>query len=549
MFSKLPVSLAWFALTAFIYLLQVIPFTGIFLMMLAAPFWSVITVNAGFGALAVEALVRPGYRLWLIAPLLYFGGYAYYAHLSHQEFARADAEIRSFNSGKVVAFDPAANNLVFQEKSQGLSGAALNFVRNYNLEVAYNANRNFKTAGHLAARIGRGSICEEIRKSSDARAAFIHAYGMKIDGKMSKTVCSITGPEDPVRPVVSVSSKRSKVKSWLLPATIDTITLRSPDYRTVELKSGYAAPLPWVPMPVMGCVLNSGAPSWDCFQGFSRLRQQGLGAPGTYGLANIEIVAKALGLTKMSNAELSGKAIAEVPAGLQANVGKRIEISLANLKKIIADPSERLTVHDIKGMRERLDLWSALVPAMTETLIRAVDGGARTRERAGMLQDLLNNLPASDYRPVGERILSALSARPELKRDFVRSTTLERLGELGLAALPVLEGRLFQRPGRLEKGAVLGLCRIGPPAARLADSIANTAIAPEAKHDRDTIFAVYVTLLRFGRLELAETVRAGSSLAKDLAATKIGSEITSASPSDVCIDRNDWQRRLRKSGS
>ncbi len=549
MFSKLPVSLTGFAATAVFYVLQVIPFTGIFLMMLAAPFWSIITVNAGFVFLTLEALGRPGYRVWLIAPLIYFSGYAGYAHLSHQEFARLDAEIKAFNAGKSVPFDAATNDLVIAKKARGLNAAAVTLVSRYNLDVAYDANRNFDTADHLAYRIGKASLCSEIRKDKDARAAFIHAGGVNVDGKLSKTICSIYGPEDPARPAVVASSKRTKLNGWLLPATIDTLTLRGVDGRSTEFKTGFAATLPWLPMPVMGCALNSGAPSWDCFQGFFRLPKKGLGAPGRYGTSNIPIVANALGLKKITNAQLHAKAVGTLPPALQANAGKRIDISIANLKRIIANPAERLTVHNIRGMKTRPDLWSDEIPAMTLTLERAFDGGHATRERAGILQDLLNQLSPAVYRPVGEKILSALIARPKLKSDFIRSDTLIRMGELGPAALPILEERLFIRKSRLNFGAVLGLCKIGSPAARLAEALSTAALAPKSRSGRDKLFAVYVTLLRFGRADLAENVRSESRLSKDRTAVKVSKLVTSASPSDVCISRNKWQKRLRKSSS
>ena len=111
----LPKSLIWFAATGAVYLLQLFPYTGIFLMFALAPFWSVILVNVGFVSLALEALARPRHILWLIAPALYFGGYAGAAYLSHAEFDRIDAELHEHNAKAMAAapqFDHSRNDLV-----------------------------------------------------------------------------------------------------------------------------------------------------------------------------------------------------------------------------------------------------------------------------------------------------------------------------------------------------------------------------------------------------------------------------------------------------
>jgi len=541
MISKLPVSLAWFALTALIYLLQWIPFTGIFLMLLAAPFWSVITVNAGFVFLGVEALVRPGYRLWLVAPALYFGGYATYAHLSHQEFARMDADLRAFNAGKSVAFDPRANDLLLEEKSQGLSSGALSFVRNYNLDVVYVASRNFDTARHLSYRLATKKVCDEIRKDADASAAFVRTSGLHFNGRLSKTICSVSGPEDPVRQIVSVSTTRVKENGWLLPATVDTIKLRGADGRETELKTGYAAPLPALPMPVMGCALNSGAPSWDCFLGFSRLRQQGLGATGSYGTAIIPVVATALGLNEITDAERQEKAIAQRPTALQSNIGKRIDFSLANLDKIIADPSVRLTLHDIRGLRERPDLWRHLVPDMLATFERALDGGHSTRERANMLQDLFIALPDKEFVDVGKRILQAFLSRPDLSDNFLRERTLGRLADLGPISLPFLEAKLTAVKRLPPIPLMLGLCRIGAPAARLADILANKIIPHVDRGSGSQQFVAFVTLMKWDRPELAEHAF-GKRMADHGVITYVRRSIAQGRVSDLCRSENDWKK-------
>jgi hypothetical protein len=68
-------SLACFIATAVVAALQWVPFTGIFLMFLMAPLWSVVLINLGFLAMIFEAVMGLIPRWAIVIPLLYFGGY------------------------------------------------------------------------------------------------------------------------------------------------------------------------------------------------------------------------------------------------------------------------------------------------------------------------------------------------------------------------------------------------------------------------------------------------------------------------------------------
>jgi hypothetical protein len=55
--SRFPVSLTFFAVTAVVFLLQVIPGQRRFLMFAPAMFWSVILVNVGMIGVEIEAML------------------------------------------------------------------------------------------------------------------------------------------------------------------------------------------------------------------------------------------------------------------------------------------------------------------------------------------------------------------------------------------------------------------------------------------------------------------------------------------------------------
>jgi hypothetical protein len=257
--SKNPRSLLWFAATAVIFVLQLIPYTGLFLMFLMAPFWSVITVNAGFAHLAAEAYFGKIHKVWLILPIAWFAGYEAAALLSHRAAWQLDAQLKAENSRQTLNFNDIEQSLVFEQGSDFLSGAAQTIFNKYDVSAAYERNPNFPGYSHLVYR-------ENVR-----------------------------APEDPTKSIVLVKGTDELISGYLLPYRRYTISLLDHGTPIRTLFAGHAHPLSWIPLPIMGCSLNSAAPSWDCVVQFWR-DNIGLGGTGGYGGAAIEVVATALGL-------------------------------------------------------------------------------------------------------------------------------------------------------------------------------------------------------------------------------------------------------------
>lgn len=152
LFRNMPWSLSWFVLTGAIFLLQLFPYTGIFLMMVAAPLWSIATINLGFLSLAVEALLGRISMIWLAVPLAWFAGYAGAAHISQQRATELDAKLRAANAGERLKFEAAKQALVFDGRSDDLSGAPSSIVQNYRIPVAYQVRTEKKQRIHHASR-------------------------------------------------------------------------------------------------------------------------------------------------------------------------------------------------------------------------------------------------------------------------------------------------------------------------------------------------------------------------------------------------------------
>ena len=99
-----------------------------------------------------------------------------------------------------------------------------------------------------------------------------------------------------------VAGKSEQSSQATLPVTTQTFRLRDEaSGREVVVRSAFAGPLKRFPMPVMGCALNSGAPSWQCFHGFMRDSVTPVAPPDQkYGGGTV-VVAAALGLEKVQD--------------------------------------------------------------------------------------------------------------------------------------------------------------------------------------------------------------------------------------------------------
>ena len=542
LFRNMPWSLSWFALTGVIFLLQLFPFTGIFLMLVAAPLWSVATINLGFLSLAGEVLLGRIAVMWLLLPLAWFAGYAGAAHVSQQRIAELDAKLRAANAGERLKFEAASQALVFDGRSEDLSGAHYAIVQNYRVPVAYQMRTEKKQRIHHASRVAAAPICDTVKADRSYSAAGINISwfheGESLRGRrLVQGLCMISSPEDPELPAVLVEAKREKHAGLILPYMLTRISIHDAGGAKAELVTGRAEPLPWLPMPYMGCALNSGAPSWDCFAGFWR-KKVGLGGAGPYGGAS-RVVAEALGLEKAFAADRRDEIAALQIPSLDNIVGESTERSLKVLDEVIANPARRIIVHDVPGLAGRVDLLGDRVPRLVPAISRALANGQATYETARVLQGILAQLPAADFDAIGPAMLEMLNAQSSLNDDTVEQSLATRLGRFGAPALPVLERMVFSRPKRPFRAAIYGLCRVGVDAESLAERLAALAPAGE-RRNKDLETDVYVTLMRMGRADIVEREKVASERFIKIRDKVLQRGISPASPPSVCTGNHNW---------
>jgi len=545
----MPYSLIFFAATGIIFLLQVIPLTGIYLMFLGAAFWSVFTINAGFVALGVEAFAGRVSRFWVAAPIAWFGGYLAFAAINHIAFNDLAKELERFNAGKSIPFSGKTTALVIDSKSNNLSSAAGIFIQAYDLPVVYAANPNFKTAAHLAHRIGSAETCTLIRTKPEFGASGVFASGFKEGNKFIDGLCKYYAPEDPGLPVLTITAVTEKDDGWWLPKTIDSIRITAASGQTIELKSGYAAPIEWFPKPMLGCFLNSARASWDCIANFSREKMRGLGAEGAYGGSTVQVIAQALQL-KPSPATERQKTVGEsMERELGSIVEERISLSVSNLDRLIANPTRNVTLHDLNGLTERLDTLGERAEGMSEALVKTLDAGLRSRESSLNLQRMIAALKPQDFSRIGWQLLAEFEKRPGLHRKMFSDELLMRFGDLGPIAIPLLDRLAFSEGNTESAAAILGLCRIGKPAGKLSDKVAAVLMStPRVGFYHEQHSAAFVALLRMGRPDLADKDPDLKSYYQAGSYSELRQTVTPESSAEVCVENWKWKRVLKAKG-
>jgi hypothetical protein len=304
---RVPASTLLFPLTAVVYLLQLSPVSGVFLMLVAAPLWSVVLVNAGFAGIAYEALSRRVSIWWLAAPILWFGGYALVAAHDHVTKASLGHALAAANAAVKVPFDADRHALVF------VGGEKPDlYIENYDLPIAYQRQPGRKNSRFRSTRLITLAMCQRIRSQPALIKAGVHVRGIHNDSEGGAApfrelpFCLLEQGEDPKSPAVTVDVQHQETWVRTLPVLLTTTTVTMPGGERFTLRDATASPLAWFPLPVLGCSLDSSAPSWACTTQFYRLGPSPTGLHGPRAGSDHGSLPEALSLRRVSPATRRG---------------------------------------------------------------------------------------------------------------------------------------------------------------------------------------------------------------------------------------------------
>lgn len=549
MLTGLPWSLWFFIFTAIVFLLQLFPLTGIFLMFVLAPLWSVILINFGMAGIGLEALVGRVSRLWLVLPLLWFGGYYLAFTRDQTALAQLKAKTIRFNAGKEMPFDAALQDLLFEKGKGDFHPSPFAMIQYYGLR------RVFETQGTHVQFLGDAGACAALRDNDVYRSANVYAMGFHDAGpigkqQLVKVYCGIQAPGTPDRPVVRVVSETRALRSWWMPVRTEELTIRDDATgREVALRTGMASPLKRWPMLAMGCALNSGAAKWQCSAGFLRDNFTPL-TPNSEVGQGASIVATALGLKRSDDlaANASGE---EVLRGWGEAADKALVAKeRAILEAMLADPL--LYLKD--GWFYHLPNRPAIIAPYSSRIFAALGAlqasDTRYSETGRNLWRLAAALPEdaiAPYRPQLTEWLAPATVRPWTKQTGEIYTRLDIANPV---ARDIVLHRLETERGDLQTSLLAPFCRMGggaPDATKQRLLKIWRSRAPKGdKSDpqrANNDVKLYFTLLRMSLKE-----EAGKVEQRYYGPTFLGiwNEVSPDTPDDICdLSIRDLSNRYR----
>ena len=519
MFNRLPRSIWFFVFTGVVFLLQTSPFPGLWLLFLLAPFWSVVTINLGFLSLGIEALVGKTHKAWLIAPLAWFLGYGYVAWSSHAAMPALQEQFESYNRDRRLTFDPTKQSLVIDSTT-----IAQALLEGYGLPVVYAPDLGSQL---VAWHVTRSESCQEVRRKLIGSDEPIRAQPLQLKplGYLNpvylENTCLYSTSDQPPTPAIRYSIAQSQeIRSGYLQYRLVTAILRDADGRTNNLRSAQATPYRWLPGPVIGCFLNSAAPSWDCFAEFLRESPVWVGAR-----MPADVAAEALGLKPTA------------PFTLDDAEQRRIDSTTNTLKAFndfLVYSSQPITAFDLKYLSGHPDLYSARASEIVTAIASTLEVPLPKLEIAAGLGELLAGLPDAQFAAIAPRLLEIYAHAPQLNMDVIWDHMASRLGDLGEPALPVLDRLAFEHKEPWSR-PIYAICRVGVPAARDGERIAEHLRGTLRSDDEH--LAAFKTLLRLGRADLLADEPDAQSQYRSDDYKLWRSTISPSSPSEACTDR------------
>jgi hypothetical protein len=404
---RIPLSLTFFAVQAALLPLEYLPSTGASLDGALATYWPIILLNLGFLGLGFEALARRVGLLWLLAPLLWFGGYTVLA-MNERRVLKAEREdVATYNAGITIPFDPPRHALV--AKDNLLSGAAGGnrdpsggLVQHHGLPVFYRADRYIRGASHMATRMVETAVCSEMFRnksllhtgiSTSALADFRGPHSYPHDQRF----CVVNVPEEPILPPVMVE-RTWEPAVWRFGLRLDrkSTSVIMPDGISYNLKGGLARILSWWPLPILGCYSTGSSPHGDtreCDAGFWRDTVQLVFVDEGYSGDDVALAA-ALGLPRVRPADRKATTSPELMRTLVAAAQQRIlALEISELDRAIADPTVAISFVPFENLHDRLDIIQPRLGSIMAAIEQGIGLGGKARHNAQQMFRLIETAP------------------------------------------------------------------------------------------------------------------------------------------------------------
>jgi hypothetical protein len=500
-----PASLWFFAATLVVFLLQVFPVPGIFMMFLGAAFWSVVLINLGMGGIIVEVVMGKVRPVWLLLPLLYFGLYGLFFAYDRWQIARVRAEVAAFNDSQPLPFNLARQDLLIHDELVE-SVLVRELIRDYAIDRVFHTHEQWARAGHSGkvVMIGASAVCNAVVGNSYFRSADINIQNIYDydDPNYSRKLnsCLVSYPATPDRPVIEVQKSGGEERRGWLPVKLREITLTdSVTQRTVRRRWGSVAPLKFFPQPILGCGTDSDTPKWECVFVFNRSNAPLVPAVGLFNPS--PLIASALGIKKddqPSSRAVSAERFFALAAAVEQS-GEAKELAL--IEKMIAQPTEDFGYIRLPILHSKPDKIAPLVPQLVEALGVLQSSNERLNYDNGeAFWALLAAAPDDALAPYRSKLISWLM--PDVQKEWTKRADMifKRLDASDAVEGGILLDRLegAEEPRDVEVDLLYGFCRMGVDAP---PEVKERMLALWRKHGSEyeySLSELYFTLARMG---------------------------------------------------
>jgi hypothetical protein len=513
-------------LVAFVLLLilQGNPYTGIFLMALGGSAWCGLAVHAFLLGLLVEAALGKIPRFLMIVPLVAYGGY-YVMYVKQGLEIDAKARQMQLSNSSIVGvhFDPTRHSLVLPHPQAEL------LVSYFGVPVAYEVvHRDLDPGGYLSYRLLDFGQCVRARRALMSLRGQTRSPGaldinpVRFEKGALNEVCVLRIPDKPSSQQIVVTT-RGEDKAWqrerhIMEQFID-FSLNGEVVATYSKASVWR--LPALPMFAIGCGLNGGNASWDCFADFFSTHQVIDEAPKSPNKAlHDPPEAIVLGLRRSERTDYTdfkgdsrSSALIE---SIEAYPQRRKEELLAQFVEFVHDSGGDMTRNGVfvgyKGtseppqemtavFREQAEQLAPLRDAIVARFVQLTQAKTSHYEHwYRSLERALIELPRASYATMPDRELSQLLE--VLALDAPRGNfwkLYRRTADAGPRTLNHYETYLSKGDSSL---AALAICRIGE-ASEQTRAILRAAFTRHSQSDTnegDIVIAsaMFVALLRLG---------------------------------------------------
>jgi hypothetical protein len=413
---RIPLSLTFFAVQAALLPLEYLPSTGADLGGWAI-FWPILLLNLGFLGLGFEALVRRVGLVWLVAPLLWFGGNTALAVKDRLELKAEREDVAKYNAVVAIPFDPlrqaqVGKEILFNDSIGGKRDSTGGLVQHYGLPVFYRSGKYIRGASHMATRMVETAVCSEAFRNN----ALIHTgistspiadYRGPQSSPHDQRFCVVNLPEDPALPPLVVERMSEHTERSGLPLDRRSTTVTMPDGISYNLKGGLAGIRSWWPMPLAGCYSTGSSPhgeTMECTARFYRNVVQLVAVDEGYH-GDDAALAAALGLKRVGPADRKATTSPELARTLIAAALQRaIALEVSNLDRVIADPAAAISSVPFENLPGRLDIIRPRLDPIVAAIERGIQSGGKARDNARQMFRLLQTVPRDAMAPYLDRI-------------------------------------------------------------------------------------------------------------------------------------------------